>query len=117
VGGAVSGRAAITTTNPFYEAQIKIKEMLRLLPSQCHIIAESTSKRCQNALPGGICDIARLAINLDDEQLRAALDFTVYFVRHPGIPENVELLSAAAERSRRVRNAFLSWFRISAAAR
>jgi hypothetical protein len=74
--------AAITTTNPFDEAQKKIKELLRPLSSQCPVIAESTGKRCQKPIAGRNmrhCDnladeIARLAVNLDDEKLKVSLE-------------------------------------------
>jgi len=74
--------AAITTTDPFDEAQMKIKEMLRPLSSQCPVIAKSTSKRCQKRIAGRNmrhCDnladeIAALAINLDDEKLKVSLE-------------------------------------------
>ena len=77
-----SPAAAITTANPFDEAQMKIKEMLRPLSSQCPVIAESTGKRCQKRIAGRNmrhCDkltdeIARLAANLDDEMLKVELE-------------------------------------------
>lgn len=74
--------AAITTTNPFDKAQIKIKELLRPLSSQCPVIAEKTGKRCQKPIAGRNmrhCDnladeITRLAVNLDDEKLKVSLE-------------------------------------------
>lgn len=73
---------AITTANPFDKAQRKMKELLRLLSSQCPVIAESTGKRCQKPIAGRNmrhCDnladeIARLAVNLDDEKLKVELE-------------------------------------------
>ena len=74
--------AAITTTSPFDEAQMKAKELLRPLSSQCPVIAESTGKRCRKPIAGRNmrhCDnladeIARLAVNLDDEKLKVSLE-------------------------------------------
>lgn len=43
---------AITTANPFDKAQRKMKELLRLLSSQCPVIAESTGNRCQKPIAG-----------------------------------------------------------------
>ncbi|KAK0728892.1 T5orf172 domain-containing protein [Lasiosphaeria miniovina] len=72
----------ITTINPFDKAQMKIKELLRPLSSQCRVIAESTGKRCQKSIAGRNmrhCDnladeIARLAVSLDDERLKVSLE-------------------------------------------
>ncbi|KAK3386032.1 T5orf172 domain-containing protein [Podospora didyma] len=74
--------AAITTTNPFDEAQMKIKELLCPLSPQCPVIAESTGKWCQKPIAGRNmrhCDnladeIARLAVNLDDGKLKVSLE-------------------------------------------
>jgi hypothetical protein len=73
--------AAVTSINSFDEAQMKIEALLRPLSSQCPSIATSTRERCRNSITGRNmrhCDnladeIARLAINLDDEKLKISL--------------------------------------------
>ena len=74
--------AAVTTTSPFDKAQLKINKMLRPLSPKCPVIAKSTGNRCQKRIAGrnmrhydNLADeIARLAINLDDEKLKVSLE-------------------------------------------